>query len=82
MSSHSSQTPRALPSTKRKLHDAVDELPESLSLEEAVERLYLAFKRKQSEDAQMTRAEPLQPLPVLDGRVPEGWKDAIYSPDN
>jgi hypothetical protein len=23
--------------------------------------------------------QPLEPLPVLDGYVPEGWKDAIYS---
>ncbi len=22
--------------------------------------------------------QPLEPLPVLDGYVPEGWKDAIY----
>jgi hypothetical protein len=22
---------------------------------------------------------PLLPLPILDGSIPEGWKDAIYS---
>ncbi len=25
-------------------------------------------------------AEELEPLPVLSGRVPSGWKDAIYEP--
>jgi hypothetical protein len=27
----------------------------------------------------MEPKQPLEPLPVLDGYVPEGWKDAIYS---
>lgn len=34
-------------STKQQLAEAIAALPDSLSLEEAVERLYQAFKRKQ-----------------------------------
>jgi hypothetical protein len=34
-------------STKQQLEDAIAALPDSLSLEEAVERLYQAFKRNQ-----------------------------------
>ena len=33
------------------------------------------------EEGELITIEPasqLKPLPVLDGRVPEGWKDAIY----
>jgi hypothetical protein len=27
----------------------------------------------------MEPKQPLAPLPVLDGYIPKGWKDAIYS---
>jgi hypothetical protein len=38
-------------STKQRLAEAIAELPDSLSIEEAVERLYRAFKAKQIREA-------------------------------
>lgn len=62
-------------STKQRLAQAIAELPDSVSIEEAVERLYRAFKLKQA----VTRPpKELEPLPLLEGHVPAGWKDAIY----
>jgi hypothetical protein len=74
-------------SAKQQLAEAVAALPESTSLEEAFDRLYRAFKEKlRRQQLQQGvappegahRAPPLQPLPILEGRVPQGWKDAIY----
>ncbi len=33
---------------------------------------------KEGESVTIEPASQLKPLPVLKGRVPEGWKDAIY----
>jgi hypothetical protein len=64
-------------STKERLIKAIEALPEKLTIEEAVERLYRAFKLKYGTSAASPDSR-LQPLPTLEGRVPEGWKDAIY----
>jgi hypothetical protein len=67
-------------STKQRLVAAIQALPESPTLEEAVASVYAAFKAKQrltGVDGSL-REQQLQPLPVLECRVPEGWKDAIY----
>ena len=65
----------AVMSAKQQIVQAMESLPDSLTLEEIVERLYRAFKLKQ---AQNESPAELEPLPVLEGRIPEGWKDAIY----
>lgn len=64
-------------SAKHQLHRAVDALPDSLTVEEAVEQLHQVFKLKDGKVRQEQKA-PLEPLPVLEGSVPTGWKDAIY----
>ena len=61
-------------SIKQQLHQAIDSLPDSLTLEEAVDRLYRAFKVKHPD----LPGSELEPLPVLDCSVPDGWKDGIY----
>ncbi len=61
-------------STKQQLAAAVEALPDSLTVEEAMARLYRAFKLKR---LQTQLAQKLRPLPVLDGHIPDGWKDAI-----
>ena len=33
---------------------------------------------EEGESVTIEPASHLKPLPVLEGRVPEGWKDAIY----
>ncbi len=63
-------------SAKQQLSEAVASLPESTTLQEAFDRLYRAFKEKLRREAE--RNTPLQPLPMLEGQVPAGWKDAIY----
>lgn len=68
-------------STKQRLVQAIQALPESPTIEEAVEAVYEAFKAKQRAAGIAPSANeqpPLQSLPVLECRVPEGWKDAIY----
>lgn len=44
-------------STKQRLAEAIAALPDSLSLEEAVERLYQAFKQKQMTSQAATAAK-------------------------
>jgi hypothetical protein len=41
---------------------------------------FAAFLRQRAKAAQEPLAVEPPPLPVLDGRVPPGWKDAIYEP--
>ena len=38
----------------------------------------IIFILKTGESVMITPASQLKPLPRLDGRVPEGWKDAVY----
>lgn len=60
-------------SVKQKLHAAVEALPESLTIEEAVERLYRAFKLKQAaagaENAELLRALEEGEADIAAGRV-------------
>lgn len=44
---------------------------------------FAAFLRYRLEAARPpgSTATGLQPLPVLKGSVPPGWKDAVYGPD-
>jgi hypothetical protein len=41
---------------------------------------FAAFLRDRAPHRGHTDAVQLDPLPVLCGRVPPGWKDAIYEP--
>lgn len=51
-------------------------------LREVVEREEtLTIQLPGGEAVTIQRSQRLKPLPVLDGYVPEGWKDAINGPD-
>ncbi len=39
---------------------------------------FAVFLRLRFKPAPQLPAAELKPLPILDGRVPPGWKDAIY----
>jgi len=41
---------------------------------------FAAFLRHRLAASKQTTGAELRPLPVLTGRVPPGWKDAIYEP--
>lgn len=41
---------------------------------------FAAFLRQRATAAQEPPAAEPPPLPVLGGRVPPGWKDALYEP--
>jgi len=41
---------------------------------------FAAFLRDRLPCGSEGEAAALSPLPVLSGRVPQGWKDAIYEP--
>ena len=41
---------------------------------------FAAFLRQRAKATQEPLAVEPPPLPVLGGRVPPGWKDAIYEP--
>lgn len=57
-------------SAKRDLAQAVEALPESITIEEAFERLYQAFKLKRAQ----THPEPPIPMPDFMARLREYWK--------
>ncbi len=54
-------------SAKQQLAEAIAELPDSLSISEAVERLYRSFKLKQAHERAMAR--PAQDSPLLASKV-------------
>jgi hypothetical protein len=55
------------------------EVLHALSPEQQAEVLDFAeFLRLRVKPAPQAPAAGLKPLPTLDGRVPPGWKDAIY----
>ena len=51
---------------------------EELLHEVARSRESLTVIFEEGESVTIKPASQLEPLPVLEGRVPEGWKDAIY----
>ncbi len=55
-------------SLKHQLHQAIDELPESVTLEEAFERLYRAFKLKQQQGQDRDPLRLIGRLKPRDGR--------------
>jgi hypothetical protein len=40
---------------------------------------YLVVRMPDGEEVVIEPKPRLEPLPALEGRVPEGWKDAIYA---
>ena len=61
----------------------LDEL-KSLSIEEFLQTVLqqgtpLTVQFPTGETVVVQPQHPLLPLPILDGSMPEGWKDAIYS---
>lgn len=64
-------------STRYQLPPATDALRGSLNVEEIVEQPDRAFKLKHG-NAPQEPGPSLEPLPVLGGSVPTGWKDTIY----
>jgi hypothetical protein len=55
-------------------------LPPEQQAEVADFAAFLRYRRTTARVPQST-GEGLQPLPVLNGSVPGGWKDAIYDPE-
>lgn len=51
---------------------------EELLQEVARSRESLTVVLEEGESVTIEPASQLKPLPLLEGRVPEGWKDAIY----
>jgi hypothetical protein len=51
---------------------------EELLNEVARSREPITVVLEEGESVTIEPASHLKPLPVLEGRVPEGWKDAIY----
>jgi len=51
---------------------------EELLHEIARSREPITIVLEEGESVTIEPASQLKPLPVLEGRVPEGWKDAIY----
>lgn len=64
-------------STKQRLAEAIAALPESLTIEEAVERLYRAFKLKQA----LTRTEPPAAI-KRPPRQPGSARGMVHVPDD
>jgi hypothetical protein len=67
-----------MPSETLKLETIKD-----ISLEEIVRRVLkenqvLTIWVSEDEEVVIEPQQKLRPLPVLDGHVPEGWKDAVY----
>jgi hypothetical protein len=62
-------------STKQRLAEAIAALPDSLTIEEAVERLYQAFKRKQALEQGRGVARAPVILPTVGGRGPRPGVD-------
>jgi hypothetical protein len=42
---------------------------------------FAAFLKHRLNEARAPTGEGLEPLPLLTGRMPSGWKDAIYDPE-
>jgi hypothetical protein len=51
---------------------------EELLQEVARSRESLTVVLEEGESVTIEPASQLKPLPLLEGRIPEGWKDAIY----
>jgi hypothetical protein len=68
-------------SIKQSLHQAVEALPESVTLEEAFERLYSAFKLKQARTQGQRMADVLEELARVDAlgevAVPVRWQQDL-----
>jgi hypothetical protein len=42
---------------------------------------FAAFLKHRLDEARQPASDGLEPLPMLTGRVPVGWKDAVYDAD-
>jgi hypothetical protein len=62
----------------RTLEELEGQTLEELLHEVARTRESITVILEEGESVTIEPASPLKPLPVLEGRVPEGWKDAIY----
>ena len=40
---------------------------------------YFVVRMPSGEEVVIEPKSPLKPLPVLEGHVPDGWKDAVYA---
>lgn len=60
-----------------KIYEMVQQMPE----EKACEVLDFVEFLQQKYSLQAQSQPSLKPLPVLEGFVPSGWKDAIYEPE-
>jgi hypothetical protein len=54
-----------------------------ISLEEVILRVLrenqgLTIQVSEEQEVVIQPQQKLRPLPVLDGRIPEGWEDAVY----
>ena len=63
--------------TEEQLLETLHQLPPELRAEVAD---FAAFLRHRAPHRGHSDAAPPDPLPVLSGRVPTGWKNAIYAP--
>lgn len=62
----------------RTLEELKGQTLEELLYEVARSRESITVVLKEGESVTIEPASSLKPLPVLEGRVSEGWKDAIY----
>lgn len=61
--------------TAKRIYELVKALPEA----QASEVLdFVKFLQHKSQQASVSSEPQLLPLPVLEGYLPQGWKDAIY----
>ena len=61
------------------LEDIKERSLEEILREVAQGSKYLVVRMPDGEDVVIEPAPRLEPLPVLEGHVPEGWKDAVYA---
>jgi hypothetical protein len=52
---------------------------EEIFREVAKGHIYLVVQMPDGEEIVIESKSRLKPLPVLDGYIPDGWKDAVYA---
>ena len=68
-------------SAKQRLAQEIAALPDSLTIEEAVERLYRAFKQKHAQGAPASQGGSLPPSRRSFQEMYEGWRQSVDPSD-
>ena len=61
------------------LEDIKKQSVEEIFQQVAQGRTYLIVQMPDGEEIVIESKSRLKPLPVLEGYIPEGWKDAVYA---